>query len=93
MTRRVLILLGLLTLNVVSAIAVVQSTHKTRELFYGLQSARLTQDQLTSEWAQIQLEDSAWASPDRVSQVARHKLGMIQPHDYVVLGDKLGGQP
>ncbi|MGB7756930.1 MAG: cell division protein FtsL [Salinisphaera sp.] len=88
MTRRVLVLLSLLALNVVSAIAVVQSTQKTRELFHQLQSARLTQDQLTTEWAQIQLEDSAWASPDRVSQVARNKLGMVQPRDYVVLGDK-----
>ncbi|HET7315139.1 cell division protein FtsL [Salinisphaera sp.] len=86
MTRRVPVLLGLLALNLVSAIAVVESTQKTRELFYELQSARLTQDQLASEWAQIQLEDSAWASPDRVAQIARNKLGMIQPHEYVVLG-------
>ena len=87
MNRRVVILVSLLALNVASAIAVVYSTHATRELFNELQSARLTQDQLNSEWAQIQLEDSAWASPDRVSQVARNKLGMIQPRDYVVLGD------
>ncbi|AWN16518.1 cell division protein FtsL [Salinisphaera sp. LB1] len=88
MTRRVLVLLTLLALNVISAIGVVESTHRTRELFHQLQSARLTQDQLTTKWAQIQLEDSAWASPDRVSQVARNKLGMIQPRHYVVLGDK-----
>ncbi|MGN8160762.1 cell division protein FtsL [Salinisphaera sp. RV14] len=88
MTRRVLVLLSLLALNVISAIGVVESTHDTRELFHQLQSARLTRDQLTTRWAQIQLEDSAWASPDRVSQVARNKLGMIQPRHYVVLGDK-----
>lgn len=88
MKRRVLILLALVVLNMLSAVAVVESTQKTRELFHELQSARLTQDQLTTEWAQIQLEDSAWASPDRVSQVARNKLGMIQPHGYVVLGDR-----
>lgn len=88
MTRRVLILLGLLALNVVSAIAVVQSTQKTRELFHDLQEARLSQDQLANKWTQLQLEDSAWASPDRVSKVARNKLSMSQPDDYVVLGDK-----
>lgn len=85
---RVVVLLALVALNLASAIGVVESTQKTRELFHQLQVARLDQDQLTTEWAQIQLEDSAWASPDRVSQVARNKLGMSQPHDYVVLGDR-----
>lgn len=86
MTRRVLVLLFLLVINLVSAIGVVKSTQQTRELFHELQSARMTHDRLATEWAQIQLEDSAWASPDRVSQVARAQLGMVQPHDYVVLG-------
>lgn len=89
MTRRVVIILALLTLNMVSAIAVVQSKQKTRELFHTLQVERVKHDRLNTEWAQIQLEDSAWASPDRVSQVARTRLDMIQPGSYVVLE----GQP
>ncbi|MDA3919229.1 MAG: cell division protein FtsL [Salinisphaera sp.] len=85
MTRRVVIIVFLLALNVVSAVAVVQSKQKTRELFHTLQTERVAQDSLNTEWAQIQLEDSTWASPDRVSQVARTRLGMIQPKSYVVL--------
>lgn len=85
MTRRVLIIVALLALNMVSAIAVVQSKQTTRELFHTLQVERLKHDQLNTEWAQIQLEDSAWASPDRVSQVALTQLHMIQPSSYVVL--------
>ncbi|RJS92231.1 cell division protein FtsL [Salinisphaera sp. Q1T1-3] len=88
MSRRTLIITALLVLNIASAIGVVESKQKTRELFHQLQVERVTRDRLATEWAQIQLEDSAWASPDRVSQVARTRLGMIQPRDYVVLGDQ-----
>lgn len=87
MTRRIVIIVALIVLNMVSAIGVVQSTHKTRQLFHTLQVERLKHDRLNTEWAQLQLEDSTWASPDRVSQVARNQLGMIQPDSYVVLED------
>ena len=87
MTRRpILLLLALLAINIASAVAVVQTKHQTRELYHGLQAERQTRDQLATEWAQIQLENSAWSSPDRVSQVARQELEMIQPADYIVLG-------
>lgn len=88
MSRRIGVIGLLLVVNVASAIGVVESTQKTRELFHSLQAARARRDHLDTEWAQIQLEDSAWASPDRVAQVARNRLGMVQPHDYVVLGDR-----
>lgn len=86
MKRRVVIVVALLLINIVSAVAVVQSKQNTRELFHELQTQRVTRDRLATEWAQIQLEESAWASPDRVSQVARGRLDMIQPRQYVVLG-------
>lgn len=88
MTRHVVIIVTLIALNMGSAIAVVQSTQQTRELFYTLQVERMKHDRLNTEWAQLQLEDSAWASPDRVSQVARAQLDMIQPGHYVVLEDQ-----
>lgn len=88
MSRRIVILTALLAVNIVSAVGVVETKQKTRELFHQLQSERVTRDRLATEWAQIQLEDSAWASPDRVSQVARTDLGMVQPRDYVVLGGR-----
>jgi cell division protein FtsL len=85
--RRLLVLVGLLTLNLASAVAVVESTYTTRQLTHQLQSARLTQDRIAAQWAQIQLENSTWASPDRVAGIARDDFGMIQPRNYVVLGD------
>lgn len=86
MSRRVLLLIGLLVLNLASAVAVVESTYQTRQLVHQLQVKRLDQDKLASQWAQIQLEKSTWANPDRIAQIARAKFGMVEPRDYVVLG-------
>lgn len=85
MNRQAFTLVLLAAAIMVSAIAVVQAKHKTRELSHQLQVERLQRDELTTEWAQLQLEESAWANPDRVAQVARGRLDMIQPKKYVVL--------
>ncbi|MAS11196.1 MAG: cell division protein FtsL, partial [Salinisphaera sp.] len=50
-----------------------------------LQLERVERDKLSTEWAQLQLEESAWANPDRVAQVVRRELSMVQPRNYVVL--------
>lgn len=88
MRRQLLTLLALLAAILVSSIAVVQAKHKTRELSHQLQVERVERDKLSTEWAQLQLEESAWANPDRVAQVARERLNMVQPKNYVVLESK-----
>jgi cell division protein FtsL len=85
MTRQLLTVAALAFAILVSAIAVVQAKHKTREMAHELQVERVEGDRLSTEWAQLQLEESAWANPDRVARVARRELGMIQPRHYVVL--------
>lgn len=85
MNRRALVIVLLVAANLVSAVMVVQAKHKTRELAHQLQEERVRHDHLATEWAQLQLEESAWANPDRVAQVARTKLHMVQPKSYVVL--------
>ncbi|WP_348766348.1 cell division protein FtsL [uncultured Salinisphaera sp.] len=85
MSRPVLTIIGLSLTILVSAVAVVQAKHKTREMAHQLQVERVERDKLSTEWAQLQLEESAWANPDRVAQVARRELGMVQPRQYVVL--------
>lgn len=85
MSRRAVTVVALVAAVLVSAIMVVQAKHKTRELAHQLQEERVKHDHLATEWAQLQLEESAWANPDRVSQVARTKLRMIQPERYIVL--------
>ncbi|ROO37665.1 cell division protein FtsL [Salinisphaera orenii] len=88
MNRRSLVIAALIAANLVSAVAVVQAKHKARELAHELQVERVERDKLSTEWAQLQLEESAWANPDRVAQVARRELGMVQPQNYVVLEER-----
>ena len=85
MSRQMLTIVALSLAILVSAVAVVQAKHKTREMAHELQVERVERDKLSTEWAQLQLEESAWANPDRVAQVARRELSMVQPRSYVVL--------
>ena len=84
--RPVLALLALLAVNLLAAVAVVQAKHESRGLQGDLQALRVEGDRLKTEWAQLQLEESAWANPDRVAQMARERLDMVQPQTYTVLG-------
>ena len=88
MSRQALTIGALSLAILVSAVAVVQAKHKTREMAHELQVERVERDKLSTAWAQLQLEESAWANPDRVAQVARRDLGMVQPRQYVVLESK-----
>ncbi len=85
MIRRAAIITLLVLANLASAVAVVDVKHRARELQHGLQVLRVEQDKLKTEWAQLQLEESAWANPDRVSHVARERLNMHLPETYTVL--------
>ena len=62
-----------------SAIQVVYTQHESRKLFVELQELEKKRDQLNEEWGKLQLEQSTWATDDRVEEVARAKLGMHDP--------------
>jgi cell division protein FtsL len=68
-----------------SAVGVVQAKHKNRALQNDLQQLRVEQDRLDTEWAQLQLEESAWANHGRIEQIARKRLGMRDPENYSVI--------
>ncbi|MFT5889331.1 MAG: cell division protein FtsL [Zhongshania sp.] len=68
-----------LILVVISCIAVVQSSHKSRKLFGELQGLRREAMSLEEEWGRLLLEQSTWASPDRVQDLAIQKLKMQAP--------------
>ncbi len=84
--RSALTLLILLVVNMLAAVAVVQAKHESRGLQGDLQTLRVERDRLKTEWAQLQLEESAWANPDRVGRLAHERLNMVQPKAYTVLG-------
>ncbi|SEI40100.1 cell division protein FtsL [Allopseudospirillum japonicum] len=62
-----------------SAQAVIYVTHLSRTHYIGLQKAQQQRDAYQVEWGQLLLEQSAWASPARVEQVAAQQLGMQVP--------------
>lgn len=73
----VLLVLGLCVL--LSALGVVYSKHRSRELFKELQVLVAQRDDLNIEWGRLMLEQSTWATPSRVEKVARERLGMKVP--------------
>ncbi len=64
---------------VVSALAVVQSTHECRQLYAQLQVLELRRWQLEEEYGRLLLEQSTWAAHHRVERVATDELGMSPP--------------
>jgi cell division protein FtsL len=71
---------GLLLVAVVlCALSVVTSQHKARKLFIELHKEKELAQQMDVEWGQLQLEQSTWATPARVEQVAVQKLQMQLP--------------
>lgn len=83
--RRAIVLAVLVLATLVSAVGVVQAKHKSRALLNELQGLRVAQDQLDTEWSQLQLEESAWANHGRIEQIARARLQMRDPENYSVI--------
>jgi cell division protein FtsL len=69
----------LLVVVVVCALSVVTSQHKARKLFIELQKEKEQAQQMEVEWGQLQLEQSTWATPARVEEVAVKRLQMQLP--------------
>lgn len=63
----------------VSAIEVVVAQHQVRKLFVEIQGLQQVRDELNEEWGRLQLEQSTWATDDRIESLARMQLGMIDP--------------
>jgi cell division protein FtsL len=76
MTRTNLLLLLAVVL---CALSVVTSQHKARKLFAELQKEKSQAQQMDVEWGQLQLEQSTWAMPARIEQIAGRQLHMQMP--------------
>jgi cell division protein FtsL len=62
-----------------SALAVIATSHLTRDQYARLQHLEREQQQLQTEWGQLLLEESAWSSPARVERLAQERLEMRLP--------------
>lgn len=69
----------LLIAVIVSAVDVVLAQHKARKYFVEIQELEQQQDKLNEEWGKLQLEQSTWATDDRVEKLARIELEMTEP--------------
>ena len=69
----------LLAAVVLCALSVVTSQHKARKLYVELQHEKERAQQMDVEWGQLQLEQSTWAAPARVENIAVQQLQMKLP--------------
>ncbi|MFT5390209.1 MAG: cell division protein FtsL [Gammaproteobacteria bacterium] len=71
---------GALVVSVLmSAVSVVYVKHENRKQFVGLQQLERERDELQTRWNRLQLEYSAWATHDRIQEVANARLELHAP--------------
>ncbi len=74
-----------------SAIGVVHSSHLARQLFSELQTLRRDGLVLQEDWGRLLLEQSTWASHDRIQRLAEDKLTMVVPREVSLQVVKVDG--
>ena len=62
-----------------SALAVVASTHHVREGYARLQDLELRRWELQEQYTRLLLEVNIWAAPHRIGQIASETLSMQAP--------------
>jgi cell division protein FtsL len=72
-------LTGLLMLLLVSALAVIYSKYRSRQVFMAIQNVEKELDQYEVKWGQLQLEQTTLTEHNRVERLARKQLSMTMP--------------
>ena len=71
---------GLLGIGlIISALAVVASTHQVRSDYARLQALELQRWELQEQYSRLLLEINTWAAPHRIGQIASDALSMQAP--------------
>ena len=77
---RPLLLLAIFAIScVISAIALVYTTHESRSLFVEMEQLTAERDELDIEWGQLQIEQSTWATHARIERLALDELALKRP--------------
>ena len=79
MTRDVIVIGLLLILAVASGVGTVYVKHLSRARFVELQALEHQQDLMQIEWGKLELEQSTWATHDRITKVAGEQLDLFMP--------------
>lgn len=69
----------LLAVLVACALSLVTSRHQARKLFVDLGREQAAARAFETEYGQLQLEQSTWATPARTEKIAREQLKMQLP--------------
>nr|VFJ65110.1 MAG: cell division protein FtsL [Candidatus Kentron sp. FW] len=86
MITRILLIAGLSLAVLGSSVGVVYVKHVNRALFVELQRLERERDAMEVEWGKLSLEQSTWATHDRIERIAREQLHLIiPPMDSVIL--------
>lgn len=78
---RTLLISALYALCFISALQIILAQHEARKLFVEIQSLEKTRNTLNEEWGRLQLEQSAWATDDRIESEAKTNLAMKVPQE------------
>lgn len=76
---KLLLWLGMVVMLLSSAVGVIYSKYRSRQLFIEIQKVERDLDRFEVEWGQLQLELTTLAEENRVERVARNKLGLVMP--------------
>lgn len=79
MNTRVPLAIALALALLVSALATVYVQHYRRMQFVELRKLELERDDMQVEWGQLKLEQSTWATHERIERLALEKLDLHMP--------------
>jgi cell division protein FtsL len=85
LTRRQMLVMGLIAAVLLSALSIIYVTHLTRILHANYQHNLVERTHLHVERGQLLLERSTWMIQARIQQIAESKLGMIVPDNKSVV--------
>ncbi len=84
MKKQLAELAGVLVLAVLvtgSAVWIVDTEHRSRQLFIKVEELNREQDRLQIDWGRLQIEQSTWATHPRIETLARERLKLTVPAD------------
>jgi cell division protein FtsL len=79
MKPHMMVVVGLGVALFVSAVATVYVQHHRRMQFVELRKLERERDAMQVEWGQLQLEQSTWATHERIERLALEKLDLHMP--------------
>ncbi len=83
--RLLAVVLIILVLVAATALGVIFSSYKSRQLFGDLLQHNREASRLEEEWGRLLLEQSTWASHSRIESLAKSEMHMIVPDPKTII--------